>query len=271
MDLQTGDEREVDAIRLPRWGGSPRRPMSLCRSWCSTRPVEPIRRCLRNFVARGRRSGSVRSYSYALLRWWRWLIVIDVEWDRATSAEIREFVLWLQRTTKPRRLARTKSAATAGTVNPITRKPYLDDRYQPRTVRHSNAVLRAFYEFWIERGEGPLVNPVPQERKNGRRPNAHHNPLEPFRPQGKLRYNPQVPKRRPRVISDQRWNEHACIRCPMLRVSPAQRGRLVEIAHNLTDRIAEAHANGWLGEVQGLQVSLDAARKKTCIAAQIGT
>jgi integrase/recombinase XerD len=173
----------------------------------SGRPVEPVRLFLRELVARGRRSGSVRSYAFALLRWWRWLIAIDVEWDRATSAEVREFVLWMQRTTKPRRSARTKSAATAGTVNPITRKSYLDDRYQPRTVRHSNAVLRAFYEFWIERGEGPLVNPVPHERKDGRRPNAHHNPLEPFRPQGKLRYNPPVPNRRPRVISDQRWEE----------------------------------------------------------------
>jgi hypothetical protein len=48
----------------------------------------------------------------------------------------------------------------------------------------------------------------------------------------------------------------------MLRVEPLQRARLVEIARNLTDRIAEAHVNGWLGEVQGLQVSLDAARKK---------
>lgn len=48
----------------------------------------------------------------------------------------------------------------------------------------------------------------------------------------------------------------------MLRVAPAQRDRLIEIARNLTDRIAEARANGWLGEVQGLQVSLDAARKK---------
>jgi hypothetical protein len=48
----------------------------------------------------------------------------------------------------------------------------------------------------------------------------------------------------------------------MLRVSPSQKGRLVEIARNLADRIDEARANGWLGEVQGLQVSLDAARKK---------
>lgn len=210
MVLSIGAEREVDAIRLPRWGRVAPMPDAVVPFAvldADGQAVEPVGRFLRDFVARGRRSGSVRSYAYALLRWWRWLIVVEVAWDQATSAEVREFVLWLQRTTKPRRAARTRSAATAGTVNPITRKPHLDDRYQPRTVRHSNAVVRAFYEFWIERGAGPLVNPVPQERTNGRRPNAHHNPLEPFRPQGRLRYNPPIPKRRPRVISDPRWDE----------------------------------------------------------------
>jgi hypothetical protein len=57
-------------------------------------------------------------------------------------------------------------------------------------------------------------------------------------------------------------HEHACIRCPMLRVDPAQRRRLEEITRNLTDRIDEARANGWLGEVQGLQISVEAARSK---------
>ena len=57
-------------------------------------------------------------------------------------------------------------------------------------------------------------------------------------------------------------HEHACLRCPMLRVSPQQRPRLAEIIHNLHERIAEARMNGWLGEVQGLQVSLEAAKRK---------
>jgi integrase len=157
-------------------------------------------------MARDNRPGSVRSYCHDLLRWWRWLQLAEVEWDRATSAEVRDFVLWLGATRKPRRLARTRSAGTAGTINPITRKRNLDDRYQPRTIRHSNAVLRAFYTFWIERGEGPLVNPVPLARQD-RRPHAHHNPLEPFRPEGRLRYNPRVPKQRPRQMPDERWAE----------------------------------------------------------------
>ncbi|MFC8944097.1 tyrosine-type recombinase/integrase [Streptomyces rochei] len=57
-------------------------------------------------------------------------------------------------------------------------------------------------------------------------------------------------------------HEHACVRCPMLRVDPQQRRRLQEIIRNLGDRIEEARANGWLGEVQGLQISLEAARSK---------
>jgi hypothetical protein len=57
-------------------------------------------------------------------------------------------------------------------------------------------------------------------------------------------------------------HEHSCIRCPMLRVSPTQRPRLIEIIQNLADRITEARMNEWLGEVQGLQVSLIAAKGK---------
>ena len=47
----------------------------------------------------------------------------------------------------------------------------------------------------------------------------------------------------------------------MMRVDPQQRPRLISIIRNLSDRIAEARSNGWLGEVEGLQTSLDAARQ----------
>lgn len=147
----------------------------------------------------------MRSYAHALLRWWRFLQVIGVEWDRVTSVEVRDFVLWLLHTTKPVR--RTTSAAVAGTINPVTRKKHLDDRYQPWTVRHSNVVLRSFYAYWIELGHAPLINPVPLARQSGRRPHAHHNPLEPFRVEGRLRYNPKVPKRPPRAMPDKRWTD----------------------------------------------------------------
>lgn len=58
-----------------------------------------------------------------------------------------------------------------------------------------------FYTYTIETGTGPLLNPV-QLARSGTRPNAHHNVLEDFRPSGRIRYNPPIPKRRPRTMND---------------------------------------------------------------------
>ncbi|MEU5485428.1 site-specific integrase [Streptomyces mirabilis] len=57
-------------------------------------------------------------------------------------------------------------------------------------------------------------------------------------------------------------HEYACVRCGLLRPDPAQRPRLAEISDNLQARIAEAEREGWLGEIEGLQVSLAGARDK---------
>jgi hypothetical protein len=57
-------------------------------------------------------------------------------------------------------------------------------------------------------------------------------------------------------------HEHACVRCSLLWPDPNQRPRLIEIRDNLIARIHEANREGWLGEVEGLQVSLAAAEDK---------
>jgi len=57
-------------------------------------------------------------------------------------------------------------------------------------------------------------------------------------------------------------HEHACVRCPMLWPDPAQRGRLAEVRDNLTARIEEAKREGWVGEVEGLELSLAGAADK---------
>jgi hypothetical protein len=57
-------------------------------------------------------------------------------------------------------------------------------------------------------------------------------------------------------------HEHSCIRCPLLRIDPAQRPRLASIRDSLTARIAEAEREGWTGEAEGLKVSLAAAEAK---------
>ena len=65
-----------------------------------------------------------------------------------------------------------------------------------------------------------------------------------------------------RAFSTPCIHEHACIRCPMLWPDPEQRPRLVEIRDNLHARIAEAEREAWLGEVEGLHVSLTGAQDK---------
>jgi hypothetical protein len=65
-----------------------------------------------------------------------------------------------------------------------------------------------------------------------------------------------------RAYSTSCIHEHSCIRCPLLRIDPAQRHRLEEIRDNLHARIAEAEREGWTGEAEGLKVSLAAANNK---------
>ncbi len=64
-------------------------------------------------------------------------------------------------------------------------------------------------------------------------------------------------------------HEHACIRCPLLRPDPATRPRLAQIRDNLIDRITEAESHRWLGEAEGLKVSLAGARVKLAEMDQI--
>ena len=61
-------------------------------------------------------------------------------------------------------------------------------------------------------------------------------------------------------------HEHS-LRCSMHWPDPGQRDRIAEIRDNLTARITEAEREGWLGEVEGLKISLAGAEDKL---AQIG-
>jgi len=208
MRTVVGLGREISSIVLPRWGRvievAGVVPFLVVDDGGG--PIDAVTAYLRDFRASGNRIGSVRSYAYDLLRWWRFLKAVDVAWDVASPDEGRDFVLWLMQASKPVARRRTRSAVTAGTVNPLTRKQYPGDEYMPRTIRHSNAVVRSFYEFWASQGLGPVTNPIPVERSAEGRANAHHNPLQRFRPEGRLRFNPKVAKRAPRAMSDEAWD-----------------------------------------------------------------
>ena len=57
-------------------------------------------------------------------------------------------------------------------------------------------------------------------------------------------------------------HENACVRCPLLRVDPAQIPRLQGIHANLVDRLQEAKEQGWLGEVAAIETTIAAATQK---------
>ena len=63
-------------------------------------------------------------------------------------------------------------------------------------------------------------------------------------------------------------HEHACIRCPMLRVDPKMLGRLDEIHTDLLARRAHAETEGWLGEIEGIELTLSFLAEKRAVSAR---
>lgn len=165
--------------------------------------IEPIDEYIREFSAGDNSPSSCRSYAYDLLRWWRWLAAVDVEWDRATRLEVRDLVLWLRSAPNPQRRRLHPEAPSPGSVNAKTGKLYLAAGYAPTTIDHQLTVVGEFYEFHRQWARGPLVNPVP----SGGRPFAHGNPMQPVAPHRRAAYRQKIPQRIPRALPDELWTE----------------------------------------------------------------
>jgi integrase len=177
--------------------------------------VAPVAAYLRDLQAGGRPATTQRSYGMDLLRWFRFLRALGVDWDQATWVEARDFCRWLQATVKPARphwrypaggAPGSDVAPVLAGVNAVSGKPSRGDRYEAATVAHCESVLRGFYHFHLEAGTGPMLNPFPlaRHRRPGRA-QAHHNPMEPFAGQRSGRYRPKVVTRAPRRIPDERF------------------------------------------------------------------
>jgi integrase len=131
-----------------------------------------------------------------LLRWFRFLWAVGVSWDRATRVEARDFCRWMQIAGKPVRSSGRRANVSAGVA------------YSASVRAHSETVLRCFYDMHCDAGSGPVLNPFPLDRsRRGRRAHAHHNPMEPHRNERVGRHRPTVPKRVPRSIPDEEFNE----------------------------------------------------------------
>lgn len=170
--------------------------------------VPAVSEFLGDLLADDASPASLRSYAYELLAWFRFLWALDVPWERASRAEARDFALWLKLAKKPPR-PRRADAPAPGSVNPATGKPYPGEGYAARTRRHARAVVRSFYEYHRELHGRPLLNPFPKAKgADEEHLNAHHNPMRPFRrPARRAPYQPKEPKRSPRSIPDQAFNE----------------------------------------------------------------
>lgn len=178
--------------------------------------VEPVTAFFAELAACGRSVATQRSYGMDLLRWFRFLWAIGVGWDQATRVEARDFCRWLVAMPKPTRphwrypsggAPGSGKAAPATRVNAVTGKLRRGERYEAATVAHCESVLRGFYDFHLEAGTGPMVNPFPLARHRlAGRGHVHHNPMEPFTGQRSGRYRPKVVTRAPRCIPDERFD-----------------------------------------------------------------
>lgn len=189
----------------------------------SGKPVEPVAVYFKDLMAADSSPLTPRSYGMDLLRWWRFLWALEIEWDRAAREDARDFMLWMKLADKPVRVHwrhRSKGPAVIptasltgkpapGTPNLITGKPTVGKKYAPATRAHCETVLRTFYDFHLERNAGKLlINPFPLVRnRRSARANGHHNPEEKHRKQRTGLYRPKVPKRIPRRIPDEKYTE----------------------------------------------------------------
>ena len=194
--------------------------------------IGPVSEYLRDLQATGRPATTQRSYSFALLRWFRFSWAVGVSWDQATRVEARDFCRHLQLPVRPG-LAWDAAGSPSG-------------KYAPSTAAHCETVCRSFYAYHLEAGTGPIVNPFPLAR--GGRAHAHHNPLDPFPKQKSGLFRPRVPQRVPRQIPDAVFNE-------LFARLPSSRDRaLVAFWVSTGARASELLSATWSGADPGQQL-----------------
>lgn len=219
MDNQENVPRELAQLEVPLAGalvatGEPFEPFKLVDA--SGQSIGPAAAYFSELLACGRSAKTLRSYGMDLLRWFRFLSALEVQWDQATRAEARDFCRWLQAARKPVRPhwrypdgggPASGTAAAAKTVPRLGATPE-GQRYAAVTVAHCESVLRSFYEFHIEAETGPMLNPFPLARSRpGSRAPAQHDSAEGFGARRRGRYRPKVVTRSPKAIPDKQFDQ----------------------------------------------------------------
>ncbi|MEH0586830.1 tyrosine-type recombinase/integrase [Streptomyces sp. B21-106] len=169
-------------------------------------PVESVTPYLRDLALNDNSPATSRSYANDLLRWFRFLWLLNVTWDKATEGEVAVIVGWLRTAPNPQRRRTRPDTPQPGSVNPRTGKRYLKAGYAPATINHALTVVASFYDFHRDLGNGPLMNPVPVSEAR-RRALAHRSPAEAVPAFRRSRLRQRVPATEPRAIPDAMWDE----------------------------------------------------------------
>jgi integrase/recombinase XerC len=112
--------RDVSQLQLPLLGCADRDASGAWQVFgADGQPSSAARRFLAELSASDCAVSTTRSYAYDLLRWFRFLSAIDVEWRQATRREVRDFVRWFRGAPNPQRVRGTRPGRpAAGTLNP---------------------------------------------------------------------------------------------------------------------------------------------------------
>jgi hypothetical protein len=207
--------------------------------------IESFSAFLRDLILTDMSPLTARSYGNDLLRWWRLLQVLDVEWDRASRSEVEVLVGWMRSADNLQRRRRPASSTTAGSVNRRTGKRALRRGYAPATINHALSVLSSFYAFHAQFGLGPVINPVPASATRRARL-AHRSPID---PQAEHRRAPL--RQKPAVLMRTRYDKHEHVTSepqPFLfqrtigqRTEVITPGALREMLFRLCASLAEQH------------------------------
>lgn len=169
-------------------------------------PVVSVTPYLRDLALNDNSPATSRSYANDLLRWFRFLWLLNVTWDKATEGDVAVIVGWLRTAPNPQRRRTRPDSPQPGSVNPRTGKRYLKAGYAPATINHALTVVASFYDFHRHLGRGPLVNPVPLSEAR-RRALAHRSSAEVMPAFRRSRLRQRVPATEPRAIPDAMWDE----------------------------------------------------------------
>ncbi len=168
--------------------------------------VSPVESYLKDLALGDNSPATSRSYAHDLLRWFRLLWMLGVDWEKATEAEAAALVGWLRTAKNPQRRRSDPMAPPPGSVNPRTGKQCLKAGYAPTTINHALTVVSGFYAFHRHYGRGPVMNPVPESVQR-RRALAHRDPDSPAPLHRRARLRQRTQQKHPRAIPDAMWDE----------------------------------------------------------------